>query len=122
MQYLSDTHSKGLLLLIDFEKAFDSISWKFIDDVLEFFNFGDNFKHYIKCLNKDFKLCVIQHGIFSSFFNVGRGCRQGDPISPYIFILCVEILGIMIPQADCRGKGLLMGLHSRVRYQVASSE
>ena len=39
----SDTYQIKLLLLIDFEKAFDFISWKFIDDVLEFFNFGDNF-------------------------------------------------------------------------------
>ena len=36
----------------------------------------------------------------SNFFKVERGCRQGDPISPYIFILCVEILAIKIRQSN----------------------
>ena len=82
--------------MIDFEKAFDSVSWKFIDKVLLFFNFGQNFRNYFNCLNKNFKLCIMQHGFASSSFQIGRGCRQGDPISPYIFLLCVEILGILI--------------------------
>ena len=67
MHHLEERNSKGLLLLVDFEKAFDSISWKFIDKVLSFLNFGMIFRNYIKCLNNDFKLCVIQHGFFSSF-------------------------------------------------------
>ena len=88
----------GMILLLDFEKAFDSISWKFILNVLKFFNFGDYFIRLVKIILSDFKLCVIQHGIFSQFFKIGRGCRQGDPASPYIFLLCVEIMGLMIRQ------------------------
>ena len=41
---LEETDSEGLLLLVDFEKVFDSVSWKFIDCVLDFFKFGNNFK------------------------------------------------------------------------------
>ena len=86
----------GMVLLLDFEKAFDSVSWNYIIKVLQFFNFGEYFIHLVKIIFTNIKLCVIQHGFFSEFFSIGRGCRQGDPASPYIFLLCVEIMGLMI--------------------------
>ena len=98
MNFSEKNNITGILLLIDFEKAFDSISWRFMYNVLDFFHFGHDFKKWISILYKDAKQCVIQNGIFSQFFNISRGCRQGDPISPYIFILCVEIMGILIRQ------------------------
>lgn len=88
----------GMILLIDFEKAFDSISWSFMFKALKFFNFGPNIIRWVKTCYTVANLCVIQNGIFSDFFNIGRGCRQGDLISPYLFNICVEIMGIMIRQ------------------------
>ena len=86
----------GIILMIDFEKAFDTVSWKFIRDVLKYYNFGEYIRKWIDIFFNDFKLCVIQNGMYSEFFNIGRGCRQGDPVSPYIFLFCVEIMGAII--------------------------
>ncbi|PJE77966.1 hypothetical protein CI610_03105 [invertebrate metagenome] len=108
MQYAEEKEIPGLLLLIDFEKAFDSISWNFITKVLTYFNFGNYFKNVIHTLFQKASLCVTQHGFFSQFFNIGRGCRQGDPLSPYLFIMCVEILGILI-RNDKDIKGIKVG-------------
>ena len=86
----------GLLLSIDLEKAFDTVSWKFISKVLEYFNFGRPVKTWISLFQNGAESFILQNGFMSDFFNLKRGCRQGDPISPYISILCAEILGKMI--------------------------
>ena len=94
----------GLLLSIDFQQAFDSISWKFIHKVLNYFNFGPSIQRWVKLFQTGVESCILQNGFMSDFFLLKRGCRQGDPISPYIFILCVEVLGMMIRKSkDVKG-------------------
>ena len=79
----------GLLLSIDLEKAFDTVSWKFISKTLDYFNFGDSIKQWIKIFQNGAEACILQNEFMSDFFYLSRGCRQGDPISPYIFyIIC----------------------------------
>lgn len=80
--------------MMDFEKAFESVSWKCIHKTLQLFNFGPFLRIWISGFQQNISSSVSQAGHLSNFFKLGRGCRQGDPILSYIFSLCAEVLAI----------------------------
>ena len=88
INYLNTKNKPGLLLCLDFEKAFDSPDWRFMFRALRAFGFGKDLCRWIDTFYKNIKSTVIVNGQTTQWFTVERGCRQGDPISPYIFILC----------------------------------
>ena len=92
---LAQGNKSGRAVLLDFEKAFDSLEWPSIEAALVWHGFGPVFRSWIRCIQSEPQSCVINAGHFSSFFNISRGVRQGCPLSPYLFILTIE------PLAEC---------------------
>ena len=83
-------------LKIDLEKAFDKLEWSFIREVLIDFNFPLNLITIImECISSTSTTILFNGGKLEPFLSL-RGIRQGDPISPYIFIQCLEYLGLLI--------------------------
>ena len=86
----------GMVVAIDFQKAFDSVSWEFLLQTLRSFNFGPNFTKWINIIYSSPQCCVTNNGYHSNFFTLSRGIRQGCPISALLFLLVVEIMAIHI--------------------------
>ena len=96
MNICSKDNINLVTIAIDFSKAFDSVHEPFIFKCLDFLNFGPFFKKMVKvCLNGRMGCIITQNG-YTPSFPLEQGVPQGDRLSPYLFILCIEILIIKI--------------------------
>ena len=104
MEFSDSKKNPGILLFVDFEKAFDTLEWSFILKTLEAFNFGDNFRKWVSVLYNNAQSSIMNGGFMTNYFEISRGVRQGCPLSPSLFILAVELLALKIRQnPNCRG-------------------
>ena len=106
-------NKKAALVSLDIKKAFDSLSHGYVIQVLQFFNFGPQITQWIKTICFGRKACIdLGSDTLSEIFDLERGNAQGDNISPFIFIMCYQILlfrieydpliaGIVEPSIPC---------------------
>lgn len=87
-----ENNLNGIILFLDFQKAFDCIEWKFINQSLLKFGFGANFRKWVSILYKDINNCITNNGWISESFKISRGIRHGCPISALLFIIAAEIM------------------------------
>ena len=76
MEHTKTVNIPGILLFIDFEKAFDSLEWNFMFKNLETFGFSHSLIRWVETFYSNISSCIINNGTFSANFELGRGVRR----------------------------------------------
>jgi len=100
----------SLFLKLDISKAFDSVDWPFLLEILAHLGFGAVWRNLVSNLLHSASTQVLLNGEPGDFITHQRGLRQGDPLSPMLFILVMDVLNSLFMKAEA--EGLLLPLHS----------
>ena len=93
---------------VDISKAFDSVQWSFFLKVLEALNLPEKFILWIKRCIEMASFSIQINGELAGYFNSKRGLRQGCALSPYLFVISMQVLSKLLDKA---AKEKLIGYH-----------
>ncbi|GKA22184.1 cysteine-rich receptor-like protein kinase [Tanacetum coccineum] len=103
VEYIKRKKDKGLIFKVNFEKAYDSINWAFLSNMMRRMRFGGKWCKWIESCLKSFSMSILVNGSPTNEFRLERGARQGDPLSSFLFILAAEGLSDLVSEAVDKG-------------------
>ncbi|XP_039066509.1 uncharacterized protein LOC120212171 [Hibiscus syriacus] len=90
-------------LKVDLQKAFDSLNWDFISSILRAIGLPPIFTKWIETCFKEARYSISFNGSLIGYFKGQRGIRQGDPLSPILFVIAMNTLSKILNLAAARG-------------------
>lgn len=107
-----------MLFKVDFAKAYDSVRWDYLDDVLRSFGFGSKWRSWISGSLNSGMASILVNGSPTSEFPFHCGLKQGDPLAPFLFILVMESLHLSFSRAVEAGlfKGIQIGSSLKISH------
>ncbi len=110
------------MLLLDFEKAFDMIEWRFFFTALSKFGFNDTWVSWVRALYHSASSAIKVNGTIGPDFHLARSVRQGCPLAPYLFILATDVLGHMMDDPKHGVDGLSLPKGSYIKDQTFADD
>lgn len=107
MDHAKKKEKEVVFFKVDFEKAYDSVNWKFLDFMLCAMRFSTTWRNWVRECISSAKVSMLVNGSPTEEFCVGRGLRQGDPLSPFLFLIAAEGLNVLFKEVS--GLGLFEG-------------
>ncbi|GJY62634.1 RNA-directed DNA polymerase, eukaryota [Tanacetum coccineum] len=110
LQWCKRKKKHAMFFKVDFAKAYDSVRWDYLLDILVAFGFGPTWCKWIRGTFIYANTSILVNGSPTKEFSIHRGLKQGDPLAPYLFILVMESLHLSFNRAIEEGvfKGILL--------------
>ncbi|KAJ0428711.1 putative RNA-directed DNA polymerase [Helianthus annuus] len=97
--WLKRSKKAGMIFKVDIEKAYDSLNWSFLESIMEQMNFPEIWRRWVMATVTTARASVLVNGSPTQEFDCHRGLRQGDPLSPFLFLFAMEALTGVIKEA-----------------------